>query len=150
MEKRIIDGKEVFFYPAKPCRILSEAVKYYMCALVPQGRLITRELLEEFLAKKLGIERVEFEANIFDKTRNIDDVLKYDRTYRIVSVYGRVDKVYMKKLRDEGFMFEPATKYMVKIKDFKNYLFDFEKETDVDKELIERVNNLGYACLREL
>ena len=150
MEKRIIDGKEVFFYPAKSCRILSEAVKYYMCALVPQGRLITRELLEEFLAKKLGIERVEFEPNIFDKTRNIDDVLKYDRTYRIVSVYGRVDKVYMKKLRDEGFMFEPATKYMVKIKDFKNYLFDFEKETDIDKELIERVNNLGYACLREL
>lgn len=150
IEKRIINGKEVLFYPAKPCRILSEAVKYYMCALVPEGRLITCEQMENFLAEKLEIDRVEFEPNLFDKTKNIDDVLKYDKTYRIVSVYGRVDKIHMKKLRDEGFAFEPATKYMVKITDFKKYLFDFEKETDVDKELIERVDNLGYASLREL
>ena len=150
MEKHIIDGKEVIYYPAKPCRVLSEAIKYYMCALVPKGRLITREALEEFLAKKLNIERIEFDPKFFDKMRYIEEVKKWDRTYRIVSIYGRIDKVDMKKLREEGFTFEPATKYMVKVKDFKNYLFDFETETDIDAEWIERIDKTGYASLKEL
>ena len=63
---------------------------------------------------------------------------------------GRVDKIHVEKLREEGFEFEPATKYMVKVKDYKNYLFDFDKETDIDVEFIKRINKLGYASLNEL
>ena len=39
---------------------------------------------------------------------------------------------------------------MVKVKDYKNYLFDFDKETDIDVEFIKRINELGYASLNEL
>ena len=39
---------------------------------------------------------------------------------------------------------------MVKVKAFKNYPFDFEEETDIDAEWIERIDRTSYASLKEL
>ena len=76
--------------------------------------------------------------------------MQYDRTYRLVSNVGRVSNVHVEKLAQEGFTLVPATKYMSKIVDYKNYLWNVEGETKIDKDLIERVNTNGFVCLKEL
>lgn len=144
------DYKKVICIPSKPCRTLSEAVKYYTCALIPKGKLLTEKTFEEFVAAKLGVEHVMFSSNLWDKMTNVEDILQYDRTYRLVSNAGRVSNVHVEKLAQEGFTLVPATKYMSKIVDYKNYLWNLENETKIDKDLIERVNANGFVCLREL
>lgn len=129
---------------------MSEAVKYYICALIPKGKLLTEKTFEEFVAAKLGVEHVLFSVNLWDKMTNVEDILQYDRTYRLVSNVGRVSNVHVEKLAQEGFTLVSATKYMSKIVDYKNYLWNLENETKIDKDLIERVNAKGFVCLREL
>lgn len=60
-------NRKVICIPSKPCRTLSEAVKYYICALIPKGKVLTEKALEEFVAAKLGVEHVLFSANLWDK-----------------------------------------------------------------------------------
>lgn len=144
------ETKRVISIPSKPCHTLSEAVKYYICALIPKGKLLTEKAFEEFLAAKMGVEHVLFSANLWDKMTNVEDILQYDRTCRLVSNAGRVSNVHVEKLAQEGFTLAPATKYMSKIVDYKNYLWNVENETKIDKDLIERVNANGFACLKEL
>ena len=149
-EIHIINGKEVHFKPAGTKRVLSEAVMYYLSALIPQGRLAIKFTVWDFLAEQLGVHHVEFEPELWDKKDNIDIVLELNKTYKLLSDRGRVDKIHVDKLREEGFEFEPATKYMVKVKNYKNFLFDFAKETKIDATFIERINKIGYASLNEL
>ena len=144
------ETKRVICIPSKSCRTLSEAVKYYICALIPKGKLLTGKTFEEFVAAKLGVEHVLFSSDLWDKMKNVEDILQYDRTYRLVSNVGRVSYVHVEKLTQEGFTLVPATKYMSKIVDYKNYLWNVENETKIDKDLIERVNTSGFACLKEL
>ena len=132
------------------CRTLSETVKYYICALIPIGKVLTEKAFEEFVAARLGVDHVMFSSNLWDKMTNVEDILQYDRTYRLVSNVGRVSNVHVEKLTQEGFTLVPATKYMSKIVDYKNYLWNVENETKIDKDLIERVNANGFACLKEL
>ena len=143
-------NRKVICIPSKPCCTLSEAVKYYICALIPKGKLLTEKPFEEFVAAKLGVEHVLFSSNLWDKMTNVEDILQYDRTYRLVSNVGRVSNVHVEKLAQEGFALVSATKYMSKIVDYKNYLWNLENETKIDKDLIERVNANGFVCLREL
>lgn len=143
-------NRKVICIPSKPCRTFSEAVKYYICALIPKGKVLTEKALEEFVAAKLGVEHVLFSSDLWDKMKNVEDILQYDRTYRLVSNVGRVSYVHVEKLTQEGFTLVPATKYMSKIVDYKNYLWNVERETKIDKDLIERVNTSGFACLKEL
>lgn len=144
------DYKKVICIPGEPCRVLSEAVKYYICALIPKGKVLTEKAFEEFVAARLGVEHILFSANLWDKMKNVENILQYDRTYRLVSNAGRVSNVHVEKLAQEGFALVPATKYMSKIVDYKNYLWNVENETKIDKDLIERVNANGFVCLREL
>ena len=141
------ETKRVICIPSKPCRALSEAVKYYICALIPKGKVLMEKAFEEFVVAKLGVEHVLFSANLWDKMKNVEDILQYDRTYRLVSNAGRVSNVHVEKLAQEGFTLVSATKYIV---DYKNYLWNVEGETKIDKDLIERVNANGFACLKEL
>lgn len=60
-------NRKVICIPSKPCRTLSEAVKYYICALIPKGKLLTEKAFEEFVAAKLGVEHVLFSVNLWDK-----------------------------------------------------------------------------------
>ena len=129
---------------------MSEAVKYYICAHIPQGKVLTEKAFEEFVAARLGVEHVMFSVNLWDKMTNVEDILQYDRTYRLVSNAGRVSNVHVEKLAQEGFTLVSATKYMSKIVDYKNYLWNLERENKIDKDLIERVNANGFACLKEL
>ena len=144
------ETKRVICIPSKSCRTLSEAVKYYICALIPKGKVLTEKAFEEFVAAKLGVEHVLFSANLWDKMTNVEDILQYDRTYRLVSNAGRVSNVHVEKLAQEGFMLVPATKYMSRIVNYKDYLWNLERETKIDKDLIERVNANGFVCLKEL
>lgn len=143
-------NRKVICIPSKPCCTLSEAVKYYICALIPKGKLLTEKTFEEFVAARLGVEHVLFSVNLWDKMTNVEDILQYDRTYRLVSNAGRVSNVHVEKLTQEGFALVPATKYMSKIVDYKNYMWNLEREKKIDKDLIERVNANGFACLKEL
>ena len=142
-------NKEIHYFSCH-CRTLSEAVKYYICALIPKGKVLTEKAFEEFVAEKMGVEYVLFSSNLWDKMKNVEDILQFDRTYRLVSNVGRVSNVHMEKLAQEGFTLVPATKYMSKIVDYKNYLWNLECETKIDRDLIERVNANGFACLKEL
>ena len=144
------ETKRVICIPSKSCRTLSEAVKYYICALIPKGKVLTEKAFEEFVAAKMGVEHVLLSANLWDKMTNVEDILQYDRTYRLVSNAGRVSNVHVEKLAQEGFTLVSATKYMSKIVDYKNYLWNVEGETKIDKDLIERVNANGFVCLKEL
>lgn len=131
------ETERVICIPSKPCCTLSEAVKYYICALIPEGKLLTEKAFEEFVATRLGVEHVLSSANLWDKMTNMEDILQYDRTCRLVSNVGRVSNVNVEKLTQEGFTFVSATKYMSKIVDYKNYLWNVENETKIDKDLIE-------------
>ena len=142
-------NRKVICIPSKPCCTLSEAVKYYICALIPKGKLLTEKTFEKFVVAKMGVEHVLFSANLWDKMTNVEDILQYDRTYRLVSNAGRVSNVHVEKLAQEGFTLVSATKYMSKIVDYKNYLWNVERETKIDKDLIERVNANGVVCLKE-
>ena len=51
MEKQEIERR-----PAKPRKVLSEPVRYYLLSLIPKGRIITWEGLRAFVSKKLGID----------------------------------------------------------------------------------------------
>ena len=146
----IIKGKEVIYKPAGSSVKLSEAVLCYMSALIPKGRLAIESQVWDFLANLFGVHHIDFEPDLFDQLKNIDTLLELNKRYKFISNRGRVDKIHVDKLREEGFEFEPATKYMVKVKDYKNYLFDFSKETDIDVEFIKKINKLGYASLNEL
>ena len=149
-EIRIINGKKVFFKPAGSSEKLSDAVLCYLSAMLPKGRLAIESHVWDFLAKQFGVHHIDFEADLFDQYKNLDVYLELNKKYKFISDRGRVDKIHVDKLREEGFEFEPATKYMVKVKDYKNYLFNFAKETDIDVEFIKRINKLGYASLNEL
>lgn len=149
-EVRIINGKKVIYKPAGSSVKLSESVLCYMSALLPKGHLAIESQVWDFLANLFGVHHIDFEYDSFDQLKNIDALLEFNKRYKFISDRGRVDKIHVDKLREEGFEFEPATKYMVKVKDYKSHLFDFSKETNIDVEFIERINKLGYASLNEL
>ena len=149
-EIRIINGKKVLFKPAGSSVKLSDSVLCYLSAMLPKGRLAIESKVWEFLAELYGVHHIDFDHDLFDQYKNIDICLEFNKRYKFISDKGRVDKIHVDTLREEGFEFEPATKYMVKVKDYKNYLFDFSKEADIDVEFIKRINKLGYASLNEL
>lgn len=149
-EIRIINGQKVLYKPAGSSEKLSESVLCYLSAMLPKGRLAIESQVWDFLANLYGVHHIDFEEDSWDKLKNIDISLKLNKRYKFISDKGRVNKVDREALSKEGFEFEPATEHMVKVKDYKKYLFDFSKETDIDVEFIKRINKLGYASLNEL
>lgn len=136
------------FKPAKPTRVLSEAVYFYLLSLIPDGRLVTWDGLRNFVAKKLAIN-IEFDHKIEDRLLNLDFFRNMkDNTYKEVSNVGNTGWCEKEKLEAEGFELFKSTKYLYKVKDYKKYLFDFEKETNVSAEDIEMIDKEGLACLK--
>ena len=43
------ETKRVICIPSKPCSALSEAVKYYICALIPKGKVLMEKALKSLL-----------------------------------------------------------------------------------------------------
>lgn len=71
-----------------------------------------------------------------------------DNRYKEVSSVGNTVWDAKDKLEAEGFELSKSTKYLYKVKDFKKYLFDFDKETNVSAEDFERIDREGLACLK--
>ena len=66
-----MEKQEIERISAKPRKVLSEAVRYYLLSLIPKGRIITWEGLRAFVSKKLGID-IEFEERYEDRLKNIN------------------------------------------------------------------------------
>ncbi|MBP5466220.1 MAG: hypothetical protein J6Y43_01480 [Clostridia bacterium] len=147
-ENRVDKTNVVVYKPTKPIRKISEAVYYYLLSLVPKGRLVTWDGLRDFVSKKLGVN-IEFETRLEDQLSNIGFFSKMkDNRYKEVSSVGNTGWDAKDKLEAEGFELYKSTKYLYKVKDFKKYLFDFEKETNVSAEDLERIDREGLACLK--
>ncbi len=133
----------VEYIPAKPSIKLSEIVYYYMITLVPFGRLTRYEDICNFIAKKFNVGNVEFERpfNLNNEYwyKFIDNV----PFHRVVSAYGYTSHNFIDKLIDENFIFEQTNESNrgPKVKDYKKYLFDFEKEAQINTEILNRINN---------
>ena len=142
MEKQKIERR-----PAKPRKVLSEAVRYYLLSLIPKGRIITWEGLRAFVSKKLGID-IEFEERYEDRLKNINFFsVKKNNDYKEVSKVGNTGWFEKELLEKEGFELYKSTKYLYKVKDYTKYLFDFEKETTVTAEQILEIDKIGLSYL---
>lgn len=130
----------VQYIPASPCVVLSEMVKYELLRYVPAGRLTTNSAMLKYLAKLFNQPRAEFEYEPFKMAAamNSEKFRKEDNSHRMVSDGGFVDPGSEEKLRAEGFEVipSPQSKYSLKVKDFKKYLFDFEKECPLTREML--------------
>ena len=150
-EIQIINGKKMEYKPADPGRDLSDAVLYYILAMIPQGKLIVDTTLEKYLAEKLNVSWVIFNHEPMDDYMNLEYALKYKKEeYKLLNCNGWVSHIYEERLREEGFETEPVTKYMVKVKDYKKYLFNLEEQQWITAQWIERISKIGMASLREL
>ena len=139
MEKR---EKGLYEYiPAKSCIKLSEIVYFYVLSFVPEGRLTRLEDIEKFFEKKFDVHHVDLERPInFDWDywlKFIDNV----PMHRVVSVYGYTDSTKVEKHIGEGFVIEhKILNRGPKVKDYKKYLFNFDKETKITVDMLKKVN----------
>lgn len=120
------------YIPAAPHVTLSETAKYQLLMLVPRGRLTTDTAIRSYLAKMFGVHGVEFER-VYDETARMtweDESRKRLNLHREVSDSGIINPGCEDELREEGFELIPSnrSKGNLRVKDFKRYLFDFEKE----------------------
>ena len=138
---------KVEYKPAKPRKLLSMAVYYYLLSLIPCGRIVTWSGLRTFVSKKLGID-IEFEDRLDDKLKNLNFYhVKKNNDYKEVSNVGNTGSFEKELLENEGFELYKSTEYLYKVKDYKKYLFDFEKETNVTAEQILEIDKIGLSYL---
>ncbi len=126
---------------------LYEDVKYYLLMQVPEGRLVRDKEIEKFLCSKFGADDVMFEQPLhrFVIKGYICRILDNVPLHREVSSGGYLLKDYYEEpLKNEGFETEVIKgRYTPRVKNFKSYLFDFEKETDINAEVLKRINSEG-------
>lgn len=91
---------------------------------------------------------IEFEERYEDRLKNINFFsVKKNNDYREVSNVGNTGWFEKELLEKEGFELVKSTKYLYKVKDYKKYLFDFEKETAVTVEQILEIDKIGLSYL---
>lgn len=135
---------------------LSQEVYYYMLMQVPFGKLTRRKDIEEYLAKKFNVQHIYKFNSLPMNMRNLNDInQKYiikiiDAVpfHREVSSGGYLEHEdsQIQKLHAEGH--EIITKGPYKknaVKGFKMFLFDFNKETDIDIETLRRIDQEGLS-----
>ena len=128
--------------PAKSGLKLSEVVYFYLVYLVPKGRLTRYDDIVKYLEKKFNVFRVEF-CRPFNFDWNYwCKFIDYVPLHRVVTSYGYIEPLKRNKLIEEGFVIEePSVKNRgPKVKDYKKYLFDFEKETDISLDFLKQIN----------
>lgn len=142
---------DIITTPAKGNDIrLSEEVQFYLVLQVPKGRLTRYDDIRKFLCKLYGAATIDFEPPI--KMRNIPQYHKYlDKIFknvpfhRVVSSSGEAHNPFdIDRLEKEGFsLLSKANSMSKKVDDYKKYLFDFEKETNIDISILEKVQTEG-------
>ena len=136
-----IRERKVVCIPAKSGVVMSELAKYKLSALVPAGKLTTETEMEKYLVKLFETNWVHFRSDsaiMMQYLLNGGSIESFNR-HRIISDGGFAAILDEEKLLSEGFEFvsDQRTKYGLKIKDFKNYLFDFEKECKFQRKDFE-------------
>ena len=140
--------------PAGTSIELSQEVYYYMLMQVPFGKLTHWKDIEEYLARKFNVQHISRFDNFPMNVRNLSSI---DQNYiiKIIDTVPRHREISLggylehgdsqeKKLRAEGHVIVTKGPYKKKaVKDFKKSLFDFEKETNVSVETLEKINQNG-------
>ena len=136
-EKCIIE-----YMPEKTWMRLSEIVYFYLVYLVPKGRLTRYDDIVKYLEKKFDVHHVEF-CRPFNLSwdywcKFIDHV----PLHRVVSSRGYTEPLNKAKLISEEIIIEETTtgNRGPRVKDYKKYLFDFEKETDISLDFLKKIN----------
>ncbi len=129
------------YIPEKPCLRLSEIVYFYVLTFVPNGRLTRAEDIEKYLEKKFDVPRVEFERPINLDVNYWIKFIDNVPMHRVVSAYGYTHSTKVEQLASEGFEFEEKNNNRgPKVKDYKKYLFNFEKETNISLDTLKKIN----------
>jgi len=119
-----------------------------MLLQVPSGRLARDKDIRAFLTKKFDVNFVEFETpyHRYVLPGYIYQILDHIPLHRLVSTNGYVNDPIqqVERLQEEGFEILPAKgNYAPRVKDYKKFMFDFEKETDIDVSILQKVNEEG-------
>ena len=149
-----MDTTKVTYIPAKPGIELSETVLFYMLSLVPKGKLIRDEDIENYLAKKFNTNWVRFKRDLVFNNDFINEYLSHRDTYfsvpqhRKISSRGLVDKRYAEDLEREGFLLveSKVSRYSMRVINYKDALFNYE-EANIDMDVIRKVNEIGLSVL---
>ncbi len=148
--KKMENQKEqkVIFYPAKKIVNVSDVVRINLLFSVPLGRLTRLEDMENYVANKLGVEFIHFDSDyLIGKWKYENHLREIIPHWRTVSVQGwLIDSSECnrerqeKKLIEEGFHPEKCgvNGRSLRIADYKEYLFDFDKELDINYEDLEK------------
>lgn len=133
--------RRVICIPAKPGLVMSETAKYKLTALIPTGKLTTVTSMEKYLAKLFAVHWVHFKP---DYQRMFSMIMsgakiEYPNKHRVVSDAGFVYPSEEQHLINEGFELveDQRSNSSLKVKDFKNYLFDFGTECDLGRKDFE-------------
>ena len=132
-DKRVCN---VQYFPAKPGVELSEVVRNYMVSLVPRGRLTRDRDMLEYLSKVFNVNWVAFKRDQRFSIPLIMNNSVYDDVpnHRVVSDRGIVYPLTEDILCSEGheLIQTKITKCGLQVKDYKKYLYNFEKEANIN------------------
>lgn len=146
--------KVITLIPAGTSIELSQEVYYYMLMQVPFGKLTHWRDIEAFLARKFNVQHISRFDSLPMNIRHLGDI---DHNYiiKIIDTVPRHREISLggylehgdsqeKELRAEGHVIVTKGPYKKKaVKDFKKSLFDFDKETNISIETLEKINQNG-------
>ena len=143
-------------FPAGSCVKISEEVYLFMLMQVPPGRLTRWKDIEAFLARKFGVHHIEEFDRVPMSIRNIKYshngreyialFSKFIPAHREVSAIGYLEGPLdqAEKLISEGFTVVQKGAYNKSaVKDYKKYLFDFDKEANISLEILQDIDQNG-------
>lgn len=133
---------------------LSQEVYYFMLMQVPFGRITRYSDIEAYLARKFGVHHVhEFDTTAMGRRnlnapefKYIEKIIDNAPEHREVSPVGYLEHGddQAKKLKVEGHeIVQKGAKKKDAVKDYKKYLFNFDKETDIDLETLKKIDQEG-------
>lgn len=134
--------------PQGASKTLSIEVQYYMLLQVPSGRLARDKDIRAYLAKKFGVNFVEYETpyHRYVQPGYMYRILDHIPLHRLVSTNGYISDPnrQAEHLQKEDFEILPTKgNYSPRVKDYKDFLFNFDKETDIDVAVLQKVNEEG-------
>lgn len=148
-------NQEIKIIPEASHIHLSEEVFSYLLMQVPAGRLTRYKDMEAYLAKRFSVHHIQMEnlpfmSRVAFSPEYIYKVLDNVPRHREVSARGYLIDVcdQAEKLSSEGMEILPPARsgYNARVKDYKKYLFDFEKETNVELDTLMEVHKNGLSA----
>jgi len=150
MESRSRQETDAMTFMQKEIVVVSYAVYINLIRQVPQGRLTRREDIEAYVAKQLNAKYIDFQIkNKIIVWKNLPGFRETIPYWREVSKIGylqdtlncsKIRQEYM--LQQEGYKILPcgARKASLKVENYENYLFDFEKELKIDFDRLKSMD----------